>query len=120
LQRNYYSLYIVTSSCILISRRDHVLSFYGEELEELSGPRPTPKLEGHPLSAVRECLFSIFAATLRIGGRSSIRSLRTRHFVVTGTHLTRAGIVYQVKIYKNLQSVLHLNGHVWSWTVAPF
>jgi hypothetical protein len=28
------------------------------------GPRPTPKLEDHPLSAVRDCLFSIFAATL--------------------------------------------------------
>jgi hypothetical protein len=28
-------------------------------------PRPTPKLKGHPLSAVRDCLFNIFAATLR-------------------------------------------------------
>jgi hypothetical protein len=35
--------------------------FYGEEL---LAPRPTPKLEGHPLSAVRDCLFNIFAATL--------------------------------------------------------
>jgi hypothetical protein len=32
-------------------------SFYGEEL---STPRPTPKLEDHPLSAVRYCLFSTF------------------------------------------------------------
>jgi len=39
------------------------------------------------LSAVRDCLFNIFAATLHIGGRSSIRNLRTRHAVVAGTHL---------------------------------
>jgi len=30
----------------------------------LSAPRQTPKLENHPLSAVRDCLFTIFAATL--------------------------------------------------------
>jgi hypothetical protein len=50
-------------------------------------PRPIPKLEDHPLSAVRDCLFNIFAATLHIGGRSSICNPRTRHAVVTGTHL---------------------------------
>ena len=32
------------------------LSFYGEELLP---PRPNPKLEDHPLSAVRDCLFNI-------------------------------------------------------------
>jgi len=53
--------------------------------EGLLAPRPTPKLEGHPLLAVRNCLFNLFAATLLIGGRSSIRNLRTRHAVVTGT-----------------------------------
>ena len=37
--------------------------FYGEEL---LAPRPIPKLEHHPLSAVRDCLFNIFAATLHI------------------------------------------------------
>ena len=57
--------------------------FHGEEL---LAPRPTPKLEYHPLSAVRDCLFNLFAATLNIGGRSSIRNLRTRHAVMTGTH----------------------------------
>ena len=35
------------------------------------------------MSAVRNCLFILFAATLHIGGRSSIRNLRTRHAVVT-------------------------------------
>ena len=39
--------------------------------EGLLAPRPTPKLEDHPSSAVRDCLFNLFAATLLIGGRSS-------------------------------------------------
>jgi hypothetical protein len=43
--------------CIVF--RNMVIS-YGEEL---LAPRPTPKLEDHPLSAVRDC---IFAATLHI------------------------------------------------------
>jgi hypothetical protein len=37
------------------------LIFYGEEL---LASRPTPKLQGHPLSDIRDCLFSIFAAAL--------------------------------------------------------
>ena len=60
--------------------------FHGEVL---LASRPTPKLGDHPSSAVRDCLFNLFAATLHIGGRSSIRNLRTRHAVVTGTHLTQ-------------------------------
>jgi len=32
--------------------------------EELLAPRPTPKLEDHPVSSVRDCLFNIFVATL--------------------------------------------------------
>jgi hypothetical protein len=51
------------------------MRFYGEEL---LAPRPTTKLEDHRLSAVRDCLFNIFAATLHIGGRSSIDELKTR------------------------------------------
>ena len=58
--------------------------FYGEEL---LAPRQNPKLEDHPLAAVRDCLFSIFAATLHIGCRSSIRNLMTSNAMVTGTHL---------------------------------
>ena len=57
-------------------------------------PRPTPKLEDHPLSPVRDCLFNIFTATLHVGGRSSIRNLRTRHAVVTGTHFSQAIYIY--------------------------
>ena len=59
--------------------------FYGEELSE---PLPSLKLEEHPLSAVRGCLFNVIAATFHIGGRSSIHNLRTLHAVVTGTHLS--------------------------------
>jgi len=44
-------------------------SFYSEEL---LAPRSTPSLENHPLLAVCDCLFNVFAATLHIGGRSSI------------------------------------------------
>jgi len=39
--------------------------------EGLLAPRPTPKLEDHPSSAVRVCLFNLFAAILLIGGRFS-------------------------------------------------
>ena len=60
-------------------------SFY----TELSETRPTSKQEDYNLSAFRDCLFNIFAATLHIGGRSSIRNLRTHHAMVTGTHLSR-------------------------------
>jgi hypothetical protein len=48
----------------LVNFRNKII-FYGEEL---LAPRPTPKLEDHPLSAVRDCLFNIFAATLHIWG----------------------------------------------------
>ena len=67
--------------------------------DELLAPRPTPKLEDHPLSAVRDCLFNIFAATLHIGGRFSIRNLRTRHAVVTGTHLSRGTNVFTLQFF---------------------
>jgi len=66
--------------------------------EGLLAPRPTPKLEDHPLSAVHDCLFNLFAAALHKGGRSSIRNLRTRHAVVTGTHYTARGKVIDHKM----------------------
>jgi hypothetical protein len=56
------------------------LNFYGEEL---LAPRPTPKLEDHHLSAVRDCLFNIFTVTsLYLQAVASIRNLRTRHAVL--------------------------------------
>ena len=50
----------IRGSCI---RFGTWLRFYGEEL---LAPRPPPKLEDHPLSAVRDCLFNILAAALHI------------------------------------------------------
>ena len=61
------------------------INFYGEEL---LAPHPTPKLEDHPLSAVCDCLFNMFVATLHVGGRSSIRNMRMHCALVTGTHLS--------------------------------
>jgi hypothetical protein len=46
--------------CDMVS---NMVIFYGEEL---LAPRPTTKLEDHPLSDVRDCLFNVFAATLHI------------------------------------------------------
>jgi len=54
---------------------------------ELRAPRPTPKYEDHHLLAVQDRLFSIFAATLHIGGHSSICNLRMCCAIVTGTYL---------------------------------
>jgi hypothetical protein len=39
----------------------NIIVFYSEEL---LAPRPTPKLDDHPMSAVRDCLFNVLAATL--------------------------------------------------------
>src|SRR5215469_1825047 len=73
-----------------ISHYEYFLTIVFHE-EALLSPRPTSKLEDHPSSTIRDCLFNIFAATLHIGGRCSIRNLKTRHSVVTGTHLSRNG-----------------------------
>jgi len=71
-------------------------SFCGDDLLAL---RPTPKLEDRLLSAVRDCLFNIFAATLRNGGRPSIGNLRTRHVVLTGTHSPWLGTIYHFIVF---------------------
>ena len=53
-------------------------------------------LEDHTSSAVRGCFFILFTTTLHIGGRYSIRNPRTRHAVVTGTHIH--GILKDTKL----------------------
>jgi hypothetical protein len=75
---------------------------YGEELLTL---RRTPKLEHHTFSAVRDCLFSTFAATLHNGGRSSIRNLRMRHAAVMGTDLSPHRRRWEDNIKMDLQEV---------------
>ena len=49
------------------------------------------------MSAVRDCLFNLFAATIYIGSRSPIRNLRTRHAMVTGTHYIR-----KLRVFENM------------------
>ena len=66
--------------------------FTARSCQHLAQP---PKLEDHPLSTVRDNIFNTFAATLHIGGRSSIRNLRTPHAEVTGTLLSRIDILAQ-------------------------
>ena len=60
------------------------LSFYGGEL---LAPRPIPKMEDHSLSATAYSIYSQLPSIS--GGRSAIHNLKTRHAVVTGTHLSR-------------------------------
>jgi len=74
-----------------------MVRFYGEGL---LASRPNPKLEDNSLSAVRACLFNIFAAIIHIGGRSSIRNLRTRLAVVTGT---QSSYISNIKFWLELQ-----------------
>jgi hypothetical protein len=78
----------------------NMMSFYGEEL---LAPRPTLRLQVYPFLAVRDGLLNIFAATLHIGGRSSIRNLRTRHTVVTGTHLSWFLCAYPSEIIERVR-----------------
>jgi hypothetical protein len=66
----------------LIDPFRNTLAFYGEVL---LAPRPTPKLEDHPSSFVRSCVFNIFAAT-RQCWRPSLQSATRRR--AKGTHLT--------------------------------
>jgi len=49
--------------------------------------RPTTNLEDHPLLAVRVCLFNIFAVPPQMEATPSILNPKTRHAVVTETHI---------------------------------
>lgn len=63
--------------------------------EEMLAPRPTPMLEGHPLSTVIDCLFGIFARTFHAEGRFCTRDLRMRHAVATrGPLFYSSGYIY--------------------------
>jgi len=71
-------------------------SFYSVELSALC---PTPKLEDHPLLAVRGCLFNIFAATLYTKSHFPIHHLRTRDAVVTGNQFSWHRTTSSFKFY---------------------
>jgi hypothetical protein len=65
------------------------LIFYDEEL---LAPRPTPKLKDHSLSALLDCLFNIFAATLQNWKESPPSATWGRAMPWwQGTHLTNMG-----------------------------
>jgi hypothetical protein len=71
----------------------NMVILYGEEL---LAPLPTSKLEDHSLSAVHDCLFKVFAATLHIRmpflhpqpEDAPCRGDRDPLIMVTGTHLS--------------------------------
>jgi hypothetical protein len=63
----------------------NVVSLYGKDL---LAPRPTSKLEDHPLLAAREYLVYSQLPSIT-GGHSSMCNLRTCHAMVTGAHLLR-------------------------------
>jgi hypothetical protein len=58
--------------------------------EELLAPRPSPKLEDHPLSAVRDCFIEyIRSYPPYLEAAPFHRHLMTRHAVVKGAHIRR-------------------------------
>ena len=63
-----------------------MIRFYGEEL---SAPRPNPKLEEHPLSAVRDCFFIIFAANPHASPNIA-QAIKSRRLKWAG-HVARVG-----------------------------
>ena len=91
----------------------NMATFYDDEL---LAPRPTFKLEDHPLLSVNNCLFNIFVDTLHIGGLSSICNLRMLHAVVTVTHLswTHGNLPIQIYEEKNkiISQVYHAVSHM--------
>jgi hypothetical protein len=80
LLRSYQSFSPGPRLCLWIFHNKDSFSLWGSV-----SPSPKPPAGGPPLVGCP--LFNIFAATLHIGGRSSIRNRSTRHAVVTGTHL---------------------------------
>jgi len=74
----------------------------------LLASRPNPTQEDHPLLAVRDCLFNIFADALHIGGRFSTCNLRARHAVVTGTHDVIQIYFYKISVCSIDQNVTKL------------
>jgi len=95
LARSFQRIHPNPRLCVTFHKK---LIFYGEEF---LAPHPTPKLKGHPLLAVYDCLFNIFAATSIIGGHL-LHNLRMCHAMVTGTHIINFG---------HLSHGLHFGSH---------
>jgi hypothetical protein len=77
--------------------------------DELSDPLPTPKLEGDPLSAVRYCLFNIFAATLHIWWPPP-PAIWGRVMSWQGIHLT---LLPDTHVLKKLRIWSKISSHNW-------
>jgi hypothetical protein len=68
-------------------------------------PTPNPQAGRPPLSAVRDCLFNIFAATLHTcRGVSSFRNLRTRHAVATRDGRSLRAVAEEISKYCDVYS----------------
>ena len=59
--------------------------------EDMLATRKNHKMEYHPLPAVGDWFFNIFAASLHTGRRFSNGNPRTHHAVMTGTHMSWYG-----------------------------
>ena len=88
-----------------------MISFYGAEL---FAPRPTPKLEDHPLSAVRDCLFSIFAAThhtIYILHNTTYNKWASNHYntINSNTEFKQLDVTYQTHLqyYPNVITMVY-------------
>jgi hypothetical protein len=94
----------------------NMLDFYGGELLAL---RSTPKMEDHPLSAVRDCLFNIFAATLRIWRPSPPypQYIPTLSRVV-GT-LIVAQLVKKVTTFYGIRRFITMTTRARHWSLPP-
>jgi hypothetical protein len=57
-------VFIIARSRICVAFLKNLIFFF--YCDDVLAPCPTPKLEDHPLSAVRDCLFNMFPATLHI------------------------------------------------------
>jgi hypothetical protein len=89
------------------------LIFYSEELLDA---HPTSKLEDNPLSAVRNCLFNTFAATLhtcRVSPPSAKYMLLSRH--------QNSGQNHDIKInnrcFENVEQFRYLDTTITNWNL---
>ena len=98
LQRKHLAMWVLLNIC-----------FHGEAL---LAPRPNPKLEDHTSSAVRDCLFNLFAATLHIG--TSKKCLPPYH--TTGLQFLNIKLQYFLSYYTNGLQYLKVKLNAYCYT----
>jgi hypothetical protein len=87
---SFFSISLIRPGPRLVHMFRNIILFY---VEDWLTPRPTPTLEDHPLSAVRNSLFDVFAATLHNWRPFLHPQTDDAPAVVTGTHLTRVKLI---------------------------